>query len=286
MTEVLGRGARPPDDQLRYGDAAQQVLDVYRPDGTPSGAAVFVHGGFWRNRYDRVHARPLAEDLAARGMLVMLVEYRRVGDDGSDWPEPLADVTKAIDAAADICGEVGLPAPIVIGHSAGGHLAVLAAARTNRARRVVTLAGVLDLGMARSLGLSDGAVDDLLGFGAVAVEEFGRRLIDADPILSGAPRVETVLVHGLLDNEVPIALSRAYAAAHPSSMLVEVPGAGHYELIDPEAPAFTLVCDVIGVPRRPTILGLAPDERDSAPSPGRPSVSSIRADRSDDVPPR
>src|SRR6266508_2585042 len=146
------------DRMVRYGPHPEQVVDLWLPSGRlPSGRAkppiVFIHGGFWRAAYDRTHATPLAADLAGRGHPVAMIEYRRVGHDGGGWPGTLDDVAAAIAAVPE------LDRPIVMGHSAGGHLALWYAGHApHTVRGVVALAPVADLGMAYRLGLGNGAV--------------------------------------------------------------------------------------------------------------------------------
>ncbi len=219
MTEdrsVLSREAREPDEQLRYGEHADHVIDVwhakdYRP------VVVFIHGGFWRPEYDRTHARPLGEALADEGWPVASIEYRR--EPGQ--PDLTAqDIRDALDRLPDL---MDLHAGFVLtGHSAGGHLALWSAATFNpiRLRGVVALAPVADLLMADQLGLDDTAVQDFLGGGVRN---------DLDPTHLPAPIMPVSIVHGTADKRVPIAVSDSYLTAHPTARLIPVGGAGHYE---------------------------------------------------------
>jgi len=228
MTEdrsVLSREAREPDEQLRYGEHADHVIDVwhakdYRP------VVVFIHGGFWRPEYDRTHARPLGEALADEGWPVASIEYRR--EPGQ--PNLTAtDIRDALDRLPDL---MDLHAGFVLtGHSAGGHLALWSAATFNpiRLRGVVALAPVADLLMADQLGLDDTAVQDFLGGGVRN---------DLDPTHLPAPIMPVSIVHGTADKRVPIAVSDSYLTAHPTARLVPVQGAGHYDVIDPHTPAW------------------------------------------------
>ena len=102
---------------MRYGHHPEQVVDL---EGAGDGPVVaLIHGGCWRARYDRTLQAAVAADLRARGYRTANVEYRRL-DAGGIWPEPLEDVLAAIASAK---------AEVVVGHSAGGHLALLAAAQ-------------------------------------------------------------------------------------------------------------------------------------------------------------
>jgi len=218
---------------VRYGPYPDQLVETR---GTAGPAVVFVHGGFWRAAWDRTHAGPLAADLAARGYRVATVEFRRVGQDGGGWTGTFDDVSAAVDVAVD---GFGGPA-VLVGHSAGGHLALWYAARApERVRGVVALAPVADLGLAHGLGLGDGAVAALLGGGPAEVPD---RYAAADPVRLGVLPVPAVLVHGTADDRVPVEVSRAYAAMAGSHVqLWELPGVDHFALIDPLSAAWPTV---------------------------------------------
>ncbi|WP_328327918.1 alpha/beta hydrolase [Kribbella sp. NBC_00382] len=228
MTEdrsVLTREARDPDEELAYGQYPEQMVDVWHAkDHRP--AIVFLHGGFWRPEYDRTHARPLGEALAEEGWPVASIDYRR--EPGN--PDATAtDVRDALDRLPDL---MDLTAGFVLaGHSAGGQLALWAAATFNpiRMRGVVALAPVADLLMADQLELDKTAVQDFLGGGVRN---------DLDPVHLPAPIMPVSIIHGTADARVPLEVSESYAAAHPTARLVRVEGVGHYELIDPLSSAW------------------------------------------------
>ncbi|MEV5237781.1 prolyl oligopeptidase family serine peptidase [Streptomyces cinnamoneus] len=217
--------------RIAYGPHPSQVVDVHAPaPGTARGTRVtLLHGGFWREAYDRHHLAPLAAALAGQGLEVALAEYRRVGG-GGGWPETFDDVVRAIGTARR---SAAAPARhVVVGHSAGGHLALWAAsAAATGVDRVIALAPVADLARARALGLSGNAVAAL-----VAPEQ--EHL--ADPLRLPPPRVPVGIVHGTDDEDVPVDLSRAYAAAARAAGaavdLTVLAGAGHYGLITPGTP--------------------------------------------------
>ncbi|HWG99022.1 MAG TPA: alpha/beta hydrolase fold domain-containing protein, partial [Pilimelia sp.] len=197
---VLTRPAPPPDATLAYGPLPDQVADLRLPAVTgparsvaPAGRGgaplvLVVHGGFWRSEYDRSHVGPMAADLAARGWPVAVVEYRRTGTPGGGWPGTFQDVAEALarvpDLVAGECAARGVPGPapggpVVVGHSAGGHLALwLAATAPRRLRGVLALAPVADLAAAHELDLDGGAVAALLGGGPADVPD---RYAAADP---------------------------------------------------------------------------------------------------------
>lgn len=232
--EVLTRPAPPPDLTLAYGPHPDHVIDVRLPESRPSPLVVMIHGGFWRAAYDRTHTGPLTSALAAAGYVVAIPEFRRTGQEGGGWPGTFDDVTAALDAVPGLLAPYSADPPVLLGHSAGGHLAVWAATQVARIQAVVSLAGCVDLAMCSALGLDDGATELLLGGPPSAVPD---RYALADPAQLPPPAVPVTLLHGTADDRVPIEVSRSYAA-RTGVPLHELPGTGHFALIDPLTPAW------------------------------------------------
>lgn len=247
--EVLTRTAPLPDVVLRYGSHPDHVADLRLPLRTPGSPPapllLLVHGGFWKAEYDRAHLAPMAAALSAAGYAVVVPEYRRVGQPGGGWPGTLADVALCCERLPRLLAEregptLDLERVVLVGHSAGGHLAVWAAgAAPGGLRGVVSLAGVLDLTLAAQLRLDDDAVQGLLGG---SPDEVPQRYAAADPIRRLPLGVPVVCVHGREDATVPVALSRSYAAAARAAgdavELVELAGVEHFGLIDPLSAAW------------------------------------------------
>ena len=212
---------------------SDQIIEVRDGrEGATRPLVIIIHGGFWRPDIDRVHARPMADALAAAGWTVALPEYSRVPRD----PEPtLADIRlllgQSVRQTSAHNGQV-----VLIGHSAGGHLVLWASAAGLCPTLIGTLAlaPVADLQLAHQLGLGNGAVARFLGCDP-------EQRPDLDPRRMPGPPVATTLVHGIDDDTVPLAISESYVAAHPAARLVAVAGAGHFELIDPHAAAWSCV---------------------------------------------
>jgi len=225
---VLSRKAPEPDQELRYGDHPDQVIDhwharEYRP------AIVFIHGGFWRPKTDRMHARSLGAALSDMGWSVLSLEYRR---EPGDPDATTTDIRTALDALPDL---VDVHAGYVLmGHSAGGQLALWAASTLNpvRLRGVVALAPVADLLMADQRRLGDGAVQAFIGGGVRN---------DLDPAHLPASIAPVTLVHGVNDTVVPISVTESYFSAHPTAHFHRVDHCGHYELIDPQSDPWHVV---------------------------------------------
>ncbi|MFB7636047.1 alpha/beta hydrolase family protein [Streptomyces sp. NPDC056149] len=265
---LLGLAPVAPDRTVSYGPHPDQVVDLYGRWPGAGPLVVLLHGGFWRAAYDRHHLSPCAAELARHGVPVALAEYRRVGA-GGGAPQTFQDVPAAVAAAADAGALPGAgPREVVlVGHSAGGHLALLAAARPGTpVTEVIAVAPVADLARAHELGLSAGAVAGLLGTGP----GFAGRLAAADPVRHPPAGVPVTLLHGTADPDVPVDLSRRYAAAHPSATaLRELPGAGHFAALTPGTGPF-----------RTLLALLRGDTSDAGPAPGEPLGGGPTAPRS------
>lgn len=225
-----------PDAVLRYDDHADALVDVHLPS-TPNGFTVLLlHGGFWKTAYDRKHTRQMATELAANGFVVATPEYRRVGPGGGGgWPTTGADVLRAATRLPALLAGLGEQVGVlrVLGHSAGGHLALWLATQDVRADRVVALAPVCDLREAIRLGLGSDAARAFLG-------EVDPGEVDPMGLLDTRPAADVRIVHGVDDDVVPVSLSRGLVQRHPWIRLDEVPG-GHFEVIEPGSVAWPAV---------------------------------------------
>ncbi len=246
--------------RVAYGPHPDQVGDVVLPKGpaAPAPLVMLLHGGFWRAAYDRHHLAGVAKALARTGYAVVNAEYRRVGA-GGGWPTTFEDVGLAVDTLPllieqQLPGRVDLDRVVVLGHSAGGHLALWASLRGRlagdapgargtapRIAGVVALAPACDLAETHRSNNGDGAVAALLGGTPADVPE---RYAATDPAVLGGPPVPTVVVHGENDVVLPEAMSRAWCTA-TGTRLVTVPGTGHFELIDPRSAAWPHVLDSV-----------------------------------------
>jgi acetyl esterase/lipase len=228
----------------RYGPHRCNRADLYLPAGDgPHPVVVAIHGGSWQARYGKRLMKAVSADLTRRGVAVWNMEYRRLGwGQGGGWPATFDDVAAAIDHLAGLDDtRLDLRSVDLVGHSAGGQLALWATARKDSRvpiRRVVAQAAVCDLESAGESGRA------LLGGTPAEVPE---RYAAASPMSLIPLGVPTLLVHGPDDETVPVKRSRLYAeaarAAGDSVELVEPSPGGHRVHIDPRTEAWRAAAD-------------------------------------------
>ena len=242
-------------ERFEYGPSTRQFAMLYLPDssaGRNVPVVVLIHGGFWRNTYELDLMEPLAADLVARGVAVWNIEYRSIGDDGGGYPGTLTDVAAALDHLTVLNAPIDLGQVSLVGHSAGGHLALWAASRHLLASSdpgshpavtpslVVSLAGVADLAAGAEDRLSHGVVQELLGGEPDEAPDAYRV---AQPIVDGSI---TKFVHGDLDDIVPVSQSQNIASDTGAEMALVV-GADHFDVINPDHEAWSVVLNWLGV---------------------------------------
>jgi len=229
-------------ESYRYGSHPSQRADLYLPDGPgPHPVVVTIHGGSWRAKYGKRLMKALDGDLVRRGFAAWNIEYRSVGS-GGGWPATLDDVAAAIDHLAELDdSRLDLGSVVAIGHSAGGQLALWAAARKDARvpiRRVVGQAAVCDMVRAGQT-----AVEFLGG----TPEEVPERYAAADPMRLVPLGVPILLVHGAGDQTVGLKHSTRFAeaarAAGDTVELMEPDPSGHRIHIDPRSEAWRMAAE-------------------------------------------
>ncbi len=259
----LGRVSAPRVATFRYADQARcQVADLLTPaQGTPDRLAVMVHGGFWRAARDRSLQQAVAADLVDRGWAVWNVDYRAVGEGptaGGGWPQTYQDVAAALDLLAEVGPRQGLTVgrPVLIGHSAGGALALWGAGRHRlptgsvgadpvlRPGAVVSQAGVTDLVAGAHRRFGDGAVLDLM---RATPEQDPAGYANVSPTALLPLSVPILCVSGTQDAAVPADQSQTFAltarAAGDQVRLELVEGEDHLAHLDPGSRCWALVLD-------------------------------------------
>ena len=176
------------------------------------------------------------------------LEYRRVGNEGGSWPGTFADIRSAYRFLLQNAPRYKIDTQkiVVLGHSAGGQLALCLAAHEPGVRRVISLAGVVDLKRAYQLHLSNDAVVEFMRGTPAEVPDHYR---EADPMQLSLPQASQWLICGPADDIVPAQFSSDYVGAKKQRAgadkedvnLLQISGAGHFDLIDPRSAAWKSV---------------------------------------------
>lgn len=267
--------SHPADHRIAYGEDPNQFGDLRLPAGTAlHPVVILIHGGCWKEKYATLRdLAPMADALKAAGVASWNIEYRRLPQPGSGWPGTYQDVGRAVDHLRAVAGahRLDLRRVVVLGHSAGGHLALFAAARHRLPagsplyvadplplKGAINLAGVGDMAAfipAQATGCRDAAVVETLlgGSPAVVPERYAqvsaiRRLPLATP---------QVLIWGREDAMTPLKFGEDYVAAArragDDARLAVVPSLGHFEIADPASSAWPIVRQTVQ-----SLLGAGP----------------------------
>jgi acetyl esterase/lipase len=260
--DILSMSSAPADLRLHYGPDQYQFGDLRLPSTPPTHPVVIgIHGGYYRAMYGLVYYGPLCESLRTVGIATWNIEYRRLGNAGGGWPGTFLDVAHAIDFLRELAPQyrLDLARVVTLGHSAGGHLALWAAARRRirpdatlhmadplPIKAAISLAGVLDTRRAWELRLSSNVTEELLG-GTPAAEP--ERYASASPYELLPLGLPQALIHGTADTAVPMELAIRYHAAAQAQgdpiTLLTPQDAGHFEIVDPRTPEWAQVLQVV-----------------------------------------
>jgi len=234
-------------ERIPYGIDPLQFCELTIPeDGGPHPVAIVIHGGFWRAKYDLGYIRPVCDALVDRGIAAWNMEYRRIGNPGGGWRGTFDDVAAGTDHLASIAArfQLDMNRMIVIGHSAGGHLALWLAAEKKFFAGAISLAGVVDLRRSWELQLGNNVVEEFLGGNPNEVPD---RYAFASPIERLPLGLSQKLFHGTKDENVPIEISERYGQAAQArgdaAELIRLEGSGHFELVDVRTEEFARVLE-------------------------------------------
>ena len=264
--DILSRPVLKADRRIAYGAGASQFGDLWLPQVRTRHHApvvVFFHGGWWKSEYDLGYAGYLCSALARAGIACWSVEYRRVGASGGGWPATFLDAAAGFDFIGNIADEhhLDLSRVLVMGHSAGAHLAFWIAGRHHiepasevfvprkiLPRAAIALAGAVDLRLTIELAGTGNFAHDkdevlhLMGGSPERVPDRYRAGNPGDLLPLSANQI---LVQGTADDQIPPELpirwqdrSRHMGSTASVSMIA---GADHFDVVDPESAAWALV---------------------------------------------
>jgi acetyl esterase/lipase len=256
--QIVALPSPPPDHTIAYGSAPQQFGHLRLPKRAgPHRVVIFIHGGCYRSEYSIVHAGPLEQALADAGYAVWSIEYRRVGDPGGGWPCTFQDIGAAADHLRVLAKQFPLDLKSVVasGHSAGGNSAIWLAARPRIARDsplyfvdplpiggVLALAPAGDLAEMHEENGCGGVVGPLMGGSPASVPDRYRAASNALLAPIGVPQI--LIIGGRDAAFAPFGRSYyelARKAGETRIRAIEVPEAGHFDVIAPPSPAWRTV---------------------------------------------
>ncbi|MFD2512357.1 alpha/beta hydrolase family protein [Pontibacter locisalis] len=261
--EIAAMPLPAADHVIKYGSDSLQFGELRLPEGKgPFPVVVVVHGGCWLSAYNLQYMSHVSEALTKAGYATWNIEFRRVGDEGGGFPGTFQDVAKATDYVKELAKKHPLNAKevAVLGHSAGGHLALWLGARRNLSRKsdlftkkplkikgIVSLAGIPNLASySEQEGSCNSAVQKLMG---ALPAEASALYADASPAELLPLRVPQRMVQGELDPIVPVAQSQLFTEAAKAkgddNALFLIPEAGHFDLVAPHSPAWSTVLKAV-----------------------------------------
>lgn len=261
LADYLALSGPAPTAHVAYGSAPSQYAELFLPEGKgPFPVAVLVHGGCWTQAFGGItQLRNMAGALAARGIAVWNVEYRRVDEPGGGYPGTYQDMNAALDTLGREARRhpLDLDRLVAVGHSAGGQLVQWLAARpripassplyradTVPVRHVISLGGLADLRREKDVIKSscDRDIAELAGTPSAARPDVFSDTNAGDLMPNGS---RTVLVTGELDTISPPRVAHDFAAraraAGDAAEVVILPGASHYDEVAATSPSWPLV---------------------------------------------
>ncbi len=241
FADVLAVPYNQPNATISYGADQFQFGQLWLPTTSPARASlVLIHGGCWLNQFDITYSNGLSSALADAGFAVWSLEYRRTGDEGGAWPGTFEDIIAGINSLNDIAG-IDTENLALLGHSAGGHLALLAGARSEllavQPDLIIGLAAISDV-VSYAAGSNTCQAATPLFMGG-DVSEQAQAYFDANPSNHGLHE-NTVLLQGNIDEIVPLS-----QATLPGARTIISVGASHFDWAHPNTPAYRRLLEVL-----------------------------------------
>lgn len=249
-TDLEKLAQSPAGVKISYGTDPLQFGELHLPKGAgPHPVVINIHGGCWLGEYNMDHSRALANALAKEGIAVWNLEYRRVGNAGGGWPGTFLDVADGADHLRKIAKEhsLDLSRVVVMGHSAGGQLALWTGARKKIAKTselyredpisvlgVIAMAPAPQLDTMHKMGVCGNVVEKLMGGSPTTQAERYAAVMPSTLAPIGVP--QTIMIGAKDETWKPIGeayVEKARAAGDKQVDVVNASEAGHFEFVDP-----------------------------------------------------
>lgn len=238
-----------PSAKLPYGGENPELQYglLWLPGDIAAGGmvplVVLIHGGCWLKQFDIQHSKALGSALAEAGYAVWSLEYRRTGDAGGGWPGSFEDIRQGLAFISRLKdfqvdgSQLDTERAVIVGHSAGGHLALLAGAEAQNVKAVIGLAAITDIvDYSRGGNSCQAATSEFMGGAYEANPAAYHAANPAERSLHG----HTVLLHGGKDSIVP-----PEQALVPGTARIMLEGAGHFDWIHPGTQAYQLLLSTL-----------------------------------------
>ena len=229
-----------------------ETLDyTFHNPGNQSRDILIIGHGVTGNK-DRPFVTALAEAVASEGMAVLRFSFSGNGSSGGDFREctiskEIEDLNAVVTAAVNNGYRV-----TYAGHSMGGAVGVLAAARDERIKHLISLAGMVNTKDFYDREFGEETPDE----GCMWEEQscplsstYKNDMYEIGSVVSRASEVKVpwLLIHGDADDVVPIEDSRQiFAQANDPKKIIEIPGANHVFSESGFVPMSEAVIDWIG----------------------------------------
>jgi len=264
VQDYMAQPQAKAEARIAYGPGPAQVVDLFLPKGKgPYPVVVLIHGGCYLAEYQGLpQTSGIAADLAKRGYAVWNVEYRKLGEAGAGYPGTFLDVADAVDRLRTEAPKYGfdLKRVVAVGHSAGGHLALWAAARAKlpkasplwradpvKIRAVVSLGGIGDLEGQRDVFAGACGPEPIPKI--IGLAERTDAYADTSPAALLPTGSRTVMISGSLDHVMPPPTGVAYVErvrkAGDSADAIALPGVSHFDVVIPTTAAWGEVVKVV-----------------------------------------
>lgn len=262
VKDILNLPRNAATKRITYGGEPLQFGDLRIPQGKgPFPVVILIHGGCWLSKIANLEIMsPLASAFQKAGIATWNIEYRSVDNEGGGWPGTFQDVGNGIDYLKNIAQDyhLDLTRVVLLGHSAGGQLALWGAARHNLSKKSVLftakplpIRGVVDLAGPPSLSgffplqgcvCKENVITKMMGGSPF---EKPQRYQEASASNLLPLRIKQILINGKDDFAVPPIFEEEYQRAAQKKgddvRLIEIPHAAHLEPISPQSNMWPLI---------------------------------------------